>query len=71
MFELPGNVPPRSTAVDRAGENIVVRVDSVDVVVSSVNLLQFSRHMDPGSVAGLLALEDIVVHVDPPYVPVA
>ena len=71
VFHFTRNLPPASAPVHGQSIDVINAVHTVDVVISSIDLLELSRNIHPcRSVARLLAFEDIIVGVDSPNVAV-
>ena len=62
---------PASNSIHRKCKNRIARVDTIDIVMPCINLLQASTDTDKLSKARLLALINVIVPINTPYVAIS
>ena len=65
------NTAPASNSIHRTCIDSIASADTIDVVMSCINLLQTSIGTNPVSKARLLALVNVIVSINTPYVAVS
>ena len=66
MFQSSWNLPPTSTSVNRSYKDVIAIVHTIDIGMTTINLLQTATDLDLATRTRLFAFVDVVIAVHSP-----